>query len=281
MAESLHSALNASSIGLPAWLRLPRSSPEHDAGRAMLADTPGADGSAPRDDRPHMPSPWTGEEDDGALPDGHAQMSPEEQRRARAENARDLALARACIRGEESAWREFMDTYRDQLRSIAWHYNCPEHFDDLFSDFVIKLLGSIDGTPGVLIAYDASVKLSTYLAVVFRHMVVDFVRYHSRRAATHAQVFRESAAAYADPKVTPSSELAAQADLSDVICSVVENLPPAQRRVVELYYFQELTMEETAAILNCSKSRISRQLKSIYSVLRRRLAAVDINAETL
>jgi len=63
----------------------------------------------------------------------------------------------------------------------------------------------------------------------------------------------------------PEPDLMAAADLRDALIRILQMLPPQQRAVIVLRYWEQLTQAETAAALGCSegtvKSAASRGLK--------------------
>lgn len=56
--------------------------------------------------------------------------------------------------------------------------------------------------------------------------------------------------------------------LKEMLVAIVENLPPQDRLVVALYYYEELTFKEIAAILRLSESRVFQKHAAILERLR-------------
>lgn len=59
-----------------------------------------------------------------------------------------------------------------------------------------------------------------------------------------------------------------RAELERLLAEAIEQMPPMERTVLSLYYYEELTLREIAAVVNLHESRIS-QLKS-QAILRLR-----------
>ena len=59
------------------------------------------------------------------------------------------------------------------------------------------------------------------------------------------------------------------------IKAIIHQLPERERIIVELYYFQEYSFKEIAAILKVTESRISQLHSSIKTKLKRRLDPLD------
>jgi RNA polymerase sigma factor (sigma-70 family) len=151
-------------------------------------------------------------------------------------------------------------------RIIAHTHNLGHEFDDLFSTFIVKLLGATDGKPGVLKRYNGQVTLKTYLSVVFHHIVID---HHRERQREHLHCHgSEDIDAYADtaPSNTTQDPLDDPA-VDTALDHALKSLPPNEYRLVEFYYFQKLKLRQIAGIMGCSISKISRQLEAVHRKL--------------
>jgi RNA polymerase sigma factor for flagellar operon FliA len=62
-----------------------------------------------------------------------------------------------------------------------------------------------------------------------------------------------------------------------LLARAIEDLPPKERQVLTLYYFEELTMKEVGAVLGVGESRVS-QIHSMAVIrLRARIAELTAN----
>ena len=59
----------------------------------------------------------------------------------------------------------------------------------------------------------------------------------------------------------------------------VYNLPVKYKRVILLYYYQEMTLQETAEALAISRSAVHKQLKKAQELLKGKLTGRDIDDE--
>ncbi len=59
----------------------------------------------------------------------------------------------------------------------------------------------------------------------------------------------------------------------------VYNLPEKYKRVILLYYYQEMTLQETAEALAISRSAVHKQLKKAQELLKGKLTGRDIDDE--
>jgi len=179
-----------------------------------------------------------------------------------ASHADDLVFARRLVRKDERAWADFFLNFRGFCQSITYRYNRGNEFDDLFSMLVLKLLGTRGGPLGALVKYDGSASLKTYVYFVFKHLILNHIRDTQTRSVT---VETE----------TPIEQLATAApvdcgreDEDALLAQAVTSLDARDRRLLELYYYQELTVRQIGTLLGCDASTVSRHLKRIQEALR-------------
>lgn len=177
----------------------------------------------------------------------------------------DMALVSRCIAHDDTAWQELYGTYSTMCRIIAHKYNCINDFDDLYADFLVKLLGSADGTPGVLSQYHGEVALKTFLSTVFRHMVIDFLRKKKRN------YFIVASEKPIDAYETPDCERLDTAEVNHVLSDAIARLPEKYKRFIDLYYFHGFNLEKIAAMTGCNVSTVSRNLKKVQKALKSHL----------
>jgi RNA polymerase sigma-70 factor, ECF subfamily len=178
----------------------------------------------------------------------------------------DALLAVRLAAGDEHALAEVFDrlapvVYGSALRVIG----DPAVVQDVVQDVFVELWSH----PG---RYDpAAGTLRTYLIVLARHRAVDLVRSELRRIARQERHYRLTPG---QRHLSPSEEVTA-ADVAGVVRSAVRQLPDAQRRVIELAYFQGLSCREVALAAGIpegtAKSRLRLALAKLETVLDRQL----------
>jgi|GEM_PF-4202227 len=84
--------------------------------------------------------------------------------------ANDMELISALLLNDERVWTSFLKQYRKICLIIACQHDVAHIFDELFSNFILKLTGTSEKS-GVLEKYDGSASLKTYLSVIFRRIV--------------------------------------------------------------------------------------------------------------
>ena len=168
-------------------------------------------------------------------------------------HAGDLALARKILAGDLAAWQSFVERYAGLILAMARRYLRSRDQDDIRTVFV-NVLDSLRKSR--LRTYEGRASLATWLALVARSEVMDFLRRRFGR----------------DPKMKALSRLA-----------------PEDRILFKLYYVDGLPRHEVLAVLGAGKSewtedrfiaaldRIERQLGDRW--LRR--LSYDLHAQSI
>ena len=178
----------------------------------------------------------------------------------------DALLAARLAAGDDHALAEVFDSlapvvYGSALRVLGEDGAAQDVAQDVFVDLWTH--------PD---RYDpAAGSLRTYLIVLARHRAVDVVRSELRRIARQERHYRLTPE---QPHLSVSEEVTA-AEAASVVRAAVRRLPEAQRRVVELAYFQGLTCREVALAADIpegtAKSRLRLALAKLETVLDREL----------
>jgi|GEM_PF-3381510 len=177
---------------------------------------------------------------------------------------KDITLASACVQKDEKAWSELISTYRRDCIIIARKFDISHCFDEVFSEFILKLLGKPGQIKGSIERYDGSTSLKTYLSVVFSRIVLS---YHRKRKTRGFVIFSDKSEELYQPIEFATTENDCNAELAEAIAMLPEN----ERTLIELYYYQELKLRQIAELFQCSESKISRQFKKIHEKLKRLL----------
>ena len=174
--------------------------------------------------------------------------------------ANDMKLTYALVQKDEKAWTFFLKQYKKMCLIIARQHNLVYVFDELFSDFIIKLSGDSEKT-GILEKYDGSASLKTYLSAVFRHIIFDYYRNKQKKGD---YVLSSAIDNFPDPK----SNFQAQFDEPDSDCeqkedcllNAVKLLPKEEQNLIELYYYNEFSLRQIGKTFGWSKSKVARHL---------------------
>lgn len=81
-----------------------------------------------------------------------------------------------------------------------------------------------------------------------------------------------------DPKASLPDDYIQDKELKDTLAQYIEALPEREKRVVFLYYFEELTLKEISKVLEVSESRVSQLHTKAVSRLRASMQKYNQNA---
>jgi RNA polymerase sigma factor (sigma-70 family) len=187
----------------------------------------------------------------------------------RGKNQADLQLVNACLANDEHAWTRFLRKYRKMCEIISRQYDLSFQFDDLFSEFIIKLIGT-PGRKGILHTYNGKSSLDTYLSVVFRHMLFDYHRDEKHKKETIKEKTYIENYPDCDNKNCFFRD-PINAKLMKHLMQEVAGLPDIEKTIIELYYYQELPVRTIAGIVGFSKSKVNRLILTIKEKLKTRI----------
>ena len=145
----------------------------------------------------------------------------------------DTLLVRKMQNGDEEAMELFVREYYPQILKYC-RYHCPdrESAQDLTQETFARFFRS-------LASYRHRGKILNYLYTIARNLCIDFGR-KNRESAPGESSHQERADS--DHGITGIEERI-------LLHEALEKLPDELREVVILHYFQELSLKETAAVL--------------------------------
>lgn len=156
---------------------------------------------------------------------------------------------------DEAAFVEFAESARGRLRRTAYLI-CGDW--DKASDFVQE------GLIRVYVRWPRLVRRGGEMAYA-RKAVVSACLDHARRRSSTERPQE------ADPTLASGEDVATAVATREVLMAALAQLAPRQRACVVLRYFEDLSVEQTAALLGCTegtvKSQTSRALFSLRSIV--------------
>lgn len=174
----------------------------------------------------------------------------------------DDALLQMLACGSAEAFAEICRRYTRRLYAYCQRYTkCAPDLEELVQDTLLDLWN-------YRLRIDSRRQLEPLLLTIARRRCVDMVR--STVNLPEYEYFADSHAAIAD-HAAPTTLIEYQ-ELADRVRALVQNLPPLQRRVVELSRFEQLTNSEIAARVGVSEKTVRNRLSTGLQTLRRQLA---------
>jgi len=179
----------------------------------------------------------------------------------------ELALARGCALGRESAWRRFLAQYRESLTRVAVDMTGSAALGEELASALYSELYGLTEREGwrwsPLLGYSGRGSLMGWLRAILAQRRVD----HYRKTGRETELGEiEPAAA-----VSESPDLGRVEDLRLAIKKTLSEASAEERFLLSAYYLDEHTLDEISRVLRVHVATISRKLKRATERLRKEL----------
>ena len=185
----------------------------------------------------------------------------------------ELALARACAGGNNSAWEIFLTRYREKLYLAALGI---AREDSAARDLADTLYADLYGTStregqrvSKLASYTGRGSLEGWLRTVLSQEYVN--RYRRTKRLVSLDEESEEGAQFRAPDAEPAA--AADPRLELATDEALAFLSGEDRLILSAYYLDERTLAEIARMLGVHESTISRKLDKLTKNLRKQILA--------
>ena len=168
----------------------------------------------------------------------------------------------ACRRGDRAAFRTVYNAYKDRVFSIALYtlHGNADLAADVTQQVFIKLMDRIASFRG-------DSEFSTWLYRLVTNACLDAQRRSkSRSLAVDSNVLETL------PDPTSLEKAFARTQTAELVKRAVSALPSKLRLAMLLRYFDELSYEEIAVALNCSRGTVASRLNRGHRLLAKSLA---------
>jgi RNA polymerase sigma-70 factor (ECF subfamily) len=185
----------------------------------------------------------------------------------------DLALARACVAGDNSAWEIFLTRYREKLYHAALRI---AREDSAARDLADSLYAELYGTStrdGVrvskLASYTGRGSLEGWLRTVLAQEFVNRYRRAKRLVSLDAEIEDGVQFAATEPEAVSSVD----SRLESCTDAALASLSSEDRLVLAAYYLDGRTLAEVARMLGVHESTISRKVEKLAKSVRKKIVA--------
>ncbi len=181
----------------------------------------------------------------------------------------DLRLVKLAVDGDEKAFAELMNRYRDSIYYMLLKMvNNPSDADDLTIEAFGKAFKNIH-------LYTPNYAFSTWLFRIATNNCIDFIR--KKKSAPTAieqqQDEQDDPAAHLQSDMPGPEEEMMQKQKIRHLSHVVSQLKPKYRQLIELRYYKEYSYEEIANELKLPlgtvKAQIFRAKELLYNILNK------------
>jgi RNA polymerase sigma-70 factor (ECF subfamily) len=179
----------------------------------------------------------------------------------------ELAIARGCALGRESAWRRFLAQYREQLTRAAIEMTGSAALgEELVSAIYSELFGLTerDGKRcSPLLRYSGRGSLMGWLRAVLAQ----------RRVDQYRKIGRETELGEIEPAAAVSEQIEPEklGDLRVALKMTLSEASAEERFLLSAYYLDQHTLHEMSRVLRVHEATISRKLKRATERLRKQL----------
>lgn len=165
--------------------------------------------------------------------------------------AKDKALAKKLLAGDQRAFSEFTDEYLPKL----YRYAIVRLKDEEIVEEVLQV--TLIAAAKYLRSYRGEAALLTWLIQILRHETSRFLKRHKRYQALNQRWQDDEALqvvvnSHAAPAAGNPDHIHAREQLSILIRDVLDQLPPNYAKALELKYIQEMGSKDIASELHIS-----------------------------
>lgn len=185
----------------------------------------------------------------------------------RALHLEDLAIARGCGLGRESAWRRFLAQYREPLTRAAVEMTGSAALgEELASALYSELFGLTEREGkrwSPLVRYSGRGSLMGWLRAILAQ----------RRVNQYRKIGRETVLGEIEPAALVSEQLEPKQleDLRAAITITLSEASAEERFLLSAYYLDQHTLHEMSGVLRVHEATVSRKLKRATEHLRKDL----------
>jgi RNA polymerase sigma-70 factor (ECF subfamily) len=193
----------------------------------------------------------------------------ERERFCRGLQLEDLALARACAKGNETAWNRFVTRYKTKLHEAALAIVKEQSGARELAD---SLCGELFGTRQTaggdriskLGSYTGRGSLEGWLRTLLAQEYVNQIRRQRRLVAFDERI---EGAALTSPYAPHATDARTPAAINDAL----GELPAEERFVLASYYLDGRTLQQIGRTIGAHESTVSRRLDKITRGVRKRI----------
>ena len=185
-----------------------------------------------------------------------------EQRAAMAQRTVDERVIEACQRGDREAFRLLFEANKDRVFSIAVYYLGGDRVaaGDVTQQVFLKLMTTITQFRG-------NSEFTTWLYRLVVNTCID-----EQRRRRRFLPFGESDPVSRMEDRRPQEKHYARLEIADSVKAAIGELKPKFRLPILLRYIEDLSYEEIADVIGCSKGTIASRLNRGHKALAKRLA---------
>ena len=165
---------------------------------------------------------------------------------------RDITLVMACRAGNQQAFTELLSHYRESIYFMMLKLSRNEtDAEDLMMEAFARAFKNID-------LYKPEFAFSTWLFKIATNNALDFLRKKKLRQNISLDS-EQNSVKYTGETLNPELKLIDKERRSEII-AIISLLKPRYQKIIELYYFEDMSQDELSKTLGISISAVKVQL---------------------
>lgn len=179
-------------------------------------------------------------------------------------------LVERAQRGDAEAFGLIYDRYRERLwRFVYYRVSSQQVAEDIVADTFLRALASINTVQW------RGKDLGAWLTTIARNLVTDYHKSGAYRMSVSVPAVYECTTMHIEP-APDTADLVADAALAAIVRDAVSYLTDDQRQVIELRFFQGLSVIETAAVMGKNEGAVKAVQYRAVCALRRLLDKAEV-----
>ncbi|MNH88638.1 ECF RNA polymerase sigma factor SigW [compost metagenome] len=180
----------------------------------------------------------------------------------------DTRLAKLARKGDQGAFAEIVDLYKDKLFHLAYRMlNNRHEAEDIVQETFLRVHKN-------WMRYDENQKFSTWIYRIATNLCIDRLRKrkpsYSLDAEMNDQEGMDGYTLIPGDNRTPESEYLVS-ETRETIHSAIESLPAKYKSVMVLRYLQELSLQEISDVLGMPVTTVKTRVHRGREFLRKKL----------
>ncbi len=183
----------------------------------------------------------------------------------------DEEIISGCRSGKDHAWQAFIDRFSGLVHWSIWKYidilpgsEREDFAREIFQDFFIKLIEK-----RLLDDLKETTKIRKFIVVSVTHMAQDRLRRQNRKHASHRPL--EEILDLSNP--TDDHELdAPQHERLDILASVLDDLSPKEKTLLDFCYGEDMTHGDIAILLGMEQEAVSTVIRRSKEKIKKKMA---------
>ena len=184
------------------------------------------------------------------------------------ERPADTRVVESCQQGDREAFRLLFETHKDKVYSIALYFFGGDSAlaGDITQQVFLKLFTRIG-------QFRHQSEFTTWLYRLTTNICID-----EQRKRRRFSPLPDTLPATKEHATIPAAEARfMRLEVADSVRDAISTLKPKLRIAILLKYFEELSYEEIAVVLNCSKGTVASRLNRGHRLLAQRLGHLRAN----